>query len=93
MILIDKHELLSILDKNSIFSKITNSAGKSVIDIINEMPDRLNPIIENLKNELSLADIEKRRAAVENPMQFDRAVGYANGIANALDFINEELPK
>lgn len=38
MRLIDADALIEKLNKNSIFSKITNAEDKSVIDIINEQP-------------------------------------------------------
>ena len=39
-----------------------------------------------LKKELQLADEDKRRADV---LQFDRAVGYANGMGVAIDILNQ----
>ena len=46
-------------------------------------------LIERLENELHLADEEKRRCASENPLQFDRAVGYGNGVAVSLEVVNQ----
>lgn len=43
--------------------------------------------VEKLRTELSLADNEKERCARENPLQFDTAKGYANGISVALEIV------
>ena len=47
-------------------------------------------IIEKLENELKLADEEKLRCARENPLQFDSAKGYANGVANSIEIVKQE---
>ena len=47
-------------------------------------------IIEKLEEELKLADEEKLRCTRENPLQFDSAKGYANGVANAIEIIKQE---
>lgn len=47
--------------------------------------------LERLKEEGKLADEEKERCARENHLQFDRAVGYSNGIFNAIEIIKEEV--
>lgn len=47
--------------------------------------------INNIKKELALADEEKERCARENVLQFDRAVGYANGVYNTLEVLKEGL--
>ena len=47
-------------------------------------------IIEKLEKELKLADEEKLRCARENPMQFDSAKGYANGVANSIEIVKQE---
>ena len=44
-------------------------------------------IIEKLEKELKLADEEKLRCARENPLQFDSAKGYANGVANSIEIV------
>nr|DAI27711.1 MAG TPA: ENT domain protein [Caudoviricetes sp.] len=46
-------------------------------------------VIEELREELNLSDAEKERCARENPLQFDSAKGYANGIANAIDIVEK----
>lgn len=45
----------------------------------------VDKVIEKLKTELSLAGKEKGRCARENPLQFDIAKGYAQGISVALE--------
>lgn len=52
--------------------------------------DRLEPvesIVERLEEELKLSDKEKERCVKENPLQFDVAKGYANGIYNAIEIV------
>ena len=49
-----------------------------------------NKIIEKLENELKLADEEKLRCARENPLQFDSAKGYSNGVANSIEIVIQE---
>ena len=53
---------------------------------MNMISEIINKIIEQLEYELYLADEEKRKADV---LQFDRKVGYADGISSAIDIINE----
>lgn len=46
-------------------------------------------VLANLREELKLSEIEKERCARENPLQFDSAKGYANGIANAIEIVEK----
>ena len=46
-------------------------------------------VIKELREELNLSDAEKERCARENPLQFDSAKGYANGIANAIEIVEK----
>lgn len=48
-------------------------------------------VVALLEEELKLADDEKARCIKENPIQFDSAKGYANGIANAIDCVKGGL--
>ena len=48
-------------------------------------------IIEKLEEELKMADEEKLRCARENPLQFDSAKGYANGVANSVEIVKQEV--
>ena len=54
------------------------------------MNKEFDKIIEKLENELKLADEEKLRCARENPLQFDSAKGYANGVANSIEIVKQE---
>ena len=47
----------------------------------------VDKVIERLQMELSLADGEKEQCAKENPLQFDVAKGYAQGISVALEIV------
>ena len=53
------------------------------MSMISEFAEKLR---DRLKKELQLADEDKRKA---NVLQFDRAVGYANGMAIAIDILNQ----
>lgn len=46
-------------------------------------------VIKELREELNLSDAEKERCARENPLQFDSAKGYANGITNAIEIVEK----
>lgn len=46
-------------------------------------------VIKELREELNLSDAEKERCARENPLQFDSAKGYANGIANSIEIVEK----
>lgn len=46
-------------------------------------------VINELREELNSSDAEKDRCARENPLQFDSAKGYANGIANAIEIVEK----
>ena len=50
------------------------------------MKEFVEKLIERLEKELYLADKDKKEA---NVLQFDRAVGYGNGIAVALEIVNQ----
>ena len=67
----------------------TSSEVSRFIDIINEQPTAydVDSVCEELEEELKLADKEKERCIKENPLQFDSAKGYANGIANAIEIV------
>lgn len=50
------------------------------------MKDFIEKLIERLEYELYWADEEKRKADV---LQFDRSVGYANGVSCAIEIVNQ----
>ena len=56
-----------------------------------EKYDAVERAIKHLEKEGKFADEEKERCARKNPLQFDRAVGYSNGIFNAIEFIKGEM--
>lgn len=57
--------------------------------IIEEQPTAydVEKVVEELEEELKLADDEKARCIKENPMQFDEAKGYARGMACAIEIV------
>ena len=57
------------------------------------MNKAFDKIIEKLEEELKLADEEKLLCARENPLQFDSAKGYANGVANSIEIVKQEAEK
>lgn len=65
----------------------------SMIMEIKEQPTvyDLDGLLDCLEEELVLADKEKERCTKENFSQFDTAKGYANGIANAIDFVKGHI--
>lgn len=72
--------------------------GNVLIDVTPELEDTIaqqptafdkEKVINELREELNLSDAEKERCARENPLQFDSAKGYANGIANAIEIVEK----
>lgn len=51
------------------------------------MQEEFEKIIEQLEEELNLADKEKERCARENKLQFDSAKSYAHGISIAIEIV------
>lgn len=62
-----------------------------IIDFIEDQPIAFDKekVINELREELNLSDAEKDRCARENPLQFDSAKGYANGIANSIEIVEK----
>lgn len=58
-------------------------------EVIDKQPTAYNleTVVQQLEEELILADSEKKRCSEKNPLQFDVTKGYANGIANAIEII------
>lgn len=46
-------------------------------------------IVEQLEEELRLADIEKERCARENVLQFDSAKGYSHAMSHAIEIVKD----
>ena len=61
----------------------------SVMMEIEEQPTAydVDKVVAELEKELKRADEEKLRCVKENPLQFDSAKGYANGIAVAIQIV------
>lgn len=74
----DEDEMVSVAD-----------IAVSTLMEIEEQPTAFDveKVIEELEEELKLADDEKARCIKENPMQFDSAKGYAHGIAVAIEIV------
>ena len=70
-----------------LYSKVFNV----VLNEISNCPTAFDKekVIKELREELNLSDAEKERCARENPLQFDSAKGYANGIANAIEIVEK----
>lgn len=66
-------------------------SGNRMLDMIKRSSTAFDKekVIEELREELNLSDAEKERCARENPLQFDSAKGYANGIANAIEIVEK----
>ena len=66
-------------------------SGNKMLDMIKRSQTAFDKkkVIKELREELNLSDAEKERCARENPLQFDSAKGYANGIANAIEIVEK----
>ena len=89
--LISRKALLEALEtgKDKVYER------KTILEVMQEIvknqPTAFDKekVIKELRKELNLSDAEKERCARENPLQFDSAKGYANGIANAIDIVEK----
>ena len=101
MRLIDADELIERIEKwmpkdpcgreQTVEEIIATDIAVSVCMEIEEAPTAFDKekAIKELREELNLSDAEKERCARENPLQFDSAKGYANGIANAIEIVEK----
>ena len=66
-----------------------NKMREEKLNLINRQPIAydINEVVRQLKNELNLANIEKRRCIKENALQFDEVKGYARGISYAIETV------
>ena len=95
--LISRRALLEAIDSSfvtpilKINMREEHKAVSKIWEIIVNMPTAFNKekVINELREELNLSDAEKERCARENPLQFDSAKGYANGIANAIEIVEK----
>lgn len=92
--LISRKAVIYILE-NMIFEVGKDLSKSYLLQDARERIIRLNTafdkekVIKELREELNLSDAEKERCARENPLQFDSAKGYANGIANAIEIVEK----
>ena len=95
--LISRKALLEVIDISFIIPILKmnlrpeHEAVLKIREIIMNMPTAFDKekVIKELREELNLSDAEKERCARENPLQFDSAKGYANGIANAIEIVEK----
>lgn len=87
---IKKEDILKFIEDIKCNKDVPKNYG-TLLDImryIRKMPTYdVDKVIEKLQAELNLADKEKERCARENPLQFDTAKGYAQGISVALEIV------
>ena len=89
MRLIDADESKKNIVGTAILINHPPSKAEELYKLIDSQPTAFDvkKVVEELEEELKLADDEKARCIKENPMQFDSAKGYANGIAVAIDIV------
>ena len=91
--LISRKELLHELYKykEEIQSNKEKLMVGAIIGFIKSAPIAFDKdeVIEELREELNLSNAEKERCVRENPLQFDSAKGYANGITNAIEIVEK----
>lgn len=85
--LISRKHLIENLNK--LYKFLPGDFASLVNDIIIKEPTAydVDEVCKELEEELKLSDNEKERCIKENPLQFDSAKGYANGIANAIEIV------
>lgn len=89
--LISRKALINILNILKGVDKDWLLTINQIIDFIEDQPIAFDKekVIKELREELNLSDAEKERCARENPLQFDSAKGYANGIANSIEIVEK----
>lgn len=89
MRLIDADESKKNIVGTAILINHPPSKAEELYKLIDSQPTAfdLEKVFAQLEEELKLADDEKARCIKENPMQFDSAKGYANGIAVAIGIV------
>ena len=89
--LISRKALINILNILKGVDKDWLLTINQIIDFIEDQPIAFDKekVINELREELNLSDAEKERCARENPLQFDSAKGYANGIANSIEIVEK----
>lgn len=66
--------------------RMTDSCKERIIATWNTRKP-MERIVERLEKELELAEKEIKRCMTENPLQFERAEGYATGIDTAIEIV------
>ena len=91
--LISRKAVLNILTEARVKDSILCSPAfpEILAQRIRKLPTAFDKekVIKELREELNLSDAEKERCARENPLQFDSAKGYANGIANSIEIVEK----
>lgn len=80
--LISRESLLMVLNKNSIFEKITNAEGKNVIEIINEQPTAYS--VEKV-----IAELEGRKEELIEDLDYEIILGQYRAYQEAIKVIRE----
>lgn len=75
-----------LIDTDDLSRYLSYEDAEEMIDYIPTAYD-LDGVLEQLEEEMQLAEREKERTVKENPCQFDAAKGYANGIVNAFKIV------
>ena len=84
-----------LISRKSLIEKLNKCAPEHYTALVNDLIMKeqtafdKEKVIEELREELNLSDAEKERCARENPLQFDSAKGYANGIANSIEIVEK----
>lgn len=86
--LIDADELIKYIKIWEIGTSIS-SDQKEFIGCVNRQLTTfdVDKVVEQLEEELELAEEEKKRCVIENYLQYDFAKGYAMGVYNAIDIV------
>ncbi len=90
--LIDADALIKVLNKNSIFQKVTNSEGKNVIEIINEQPTAhdVDNVVEQLEEIYEWNSKRKKEAYEEQDWEkFDFLTSENIGIYKAIAIVKK----
>ena len=89
MKLIDADDFIKKFSYAEANTEEENTMCATVRRMVKEQPTAFDveKVLEQLEEELKLADDEKARCIKENPIQFDSAKGYAHGIAVAIEIV------
>ena len=87
--------IMRLIDADKLKEYIVQNCGicdnLQIIDAIDKQPTAfdVDKVVSELYNELRLSNEEKQRCHDENMLQFDRAVGYLNGITVAIEIVKD----